>query len=267
MAAGADVIEIREIGDLLQMGESAGVNDGHADVVDPLVADKIVRVPDGVEDFADSDGGGVAGSDDLAAISHFGGGWIFEPEKMKWFEFFPETRSFNGSEAMVAVVEQVQIVAEGFADACEELGHVTKIGFSGPFVFRGQAAFGGLIFAGTFGDAVRGGEAGDTTLHANGLVAEVAMAGDVFEGVIDIFAGGVAVDEHAFTAFAAEQVIDGSVESLAFDVPKRDVDGGDGGHGDGAATPVSSTIKILPYIFGLRGIAADDAGDNMVVQI
>src|SRR5271168_3485184 len=107
MAAGADLIERGEVGDFFQVREAAGVNDRHADVVDPLVADEVVRVPDGVEDFADGDGCSGVFTDELEAFLMFGGGGVFEPEKMKVLEFFAETRRFNRREAMMAVVEQV----------------------------------------------------------------------------------------------------------------------------------------------------------------
>ena len=61
VVAGADVVERGEVGGLFGVGEAAAMDDGHADVVDELVADEVVRVPDGVEDLAGGDGGsGVA---------------------------------------------------------------------------------------------------------------------------------------------------------------------------------------------------------------
>src|SRR5207249_3088168 len=98
--------------------------------------------------------------------------------------------------------------------------------------------------------------------------SEIAF-GDVFldgvEGFGNIGAIGVGVDEAALTGLAAEEVVDGDVEGLALDVPEGDVDGGDGGHGDGAAPPVGSAIEILPDVFGLEGVSADEAGEDVVL--
>ena len=118
-----------------------------------------------------------------------------------------------------------------------------------------------------FGDSVAGGDAGDAGLRADGEVAFVHVLADGVERFGDVGAVGVGVDEAALAGLAAEQVVDGRVEGLALDVPEGDVDGGDGGHGDGAATPVGSAIEILPDVFGLEGIAADEAGEDVVGEI
>ena len=52
VVAGADVVERGKVGGLFCVGDAAAVDDGHADVVDQLMADEVVGVPDGVEDFA-----------------------------------------------------------------------------------------------------------------------------------------------------------------------------------------------------------------------
>src|SRR5882762_11004413 len=53
VTAGADVIEVSEAGDFSQMGNSAGVDDRDADVIDQLFLDELLAIVDGVEDFAD----------------------------------------------------------------------------------------------------------------------------------------------------------------------------------------------------------------------
>src|SRR5438105_4988352 len=78
---------------------------------------------------------------------------------------------------------------------------------------------------------------------------------------------GVGVDEAALAGLAAEEVVDGGVEGLALDVPEGDVDGGDGGHGDGAASPIGSAVEVLPDVFGLEGVAAYEAGEDVVLQV
>jgi hypothetical protein len=90
---------------------------------------------------------------------------------------------------------------------------------------------------------------------------------DGVEGFGDIGSVGVGVDEATGAGRAAEAVEDGGVEGFALDVPESDVDGGDGGHGDGAASPVGSAIEVLPDVFGLEGVAADEAGEDVVLQV
>ena len=75
------------------------------------------------------------------------------------------------------------------------------------------------------------------------------------------------VYQHALAAAAAEQVVDRRVQRLALDVPKGDVHRGDGGHRDGSAPPVGAAIQVLPDVFYLRGIAADEAGDDVLGKI
>jgi hypothetical protein len=90
---------------------------------------------------------------------------------------------------------------------------------------------------------------------------------DGVDGFGDVGAVGVGVDEDAFAAGASEEVVEGCVEGLGFDVPEGDVDGGDGGHGDGAATPVGSAVEVLPDVFDAGGIAADEAGEDVLGEV
>ncbi len=154
MAAGEDVIDLREGGDLFEMGEAAAVNDGHADVVDQLLGDEKVRVPNGVEDFADSERRGGVLADDAETFLEFGGDGVFEPEEMIRLETFAKARRFDGSEAVMCVVKQVNVVAEFQAKGFEELWDMQQIFFGGPDIFRRQAFFGGLVIELVFRDAV-----------------------------------------------------------------------------------------------------------------
>ena len=53
-------------------------------------------------------------------------------------EFFAEAGSFDGCQAVMAVVEQMQVFAELLAHSLEEPGNVAKIGLGGPVVFGGS---------------------------------------------------------------------------------------------------------------------------------
>ena len=56
-------------------------------------------------------------------------------------------------------------------------------------------------------------------MHANGLVAHLLVPRDILKRIVDVFSVGVGIDHQAFTALAAQQVVDRRVERLALDVP------------------------------------------------
>jgi hypothetical protein len=265
--AGADMVEGGEVGGLLEVGDAAAVDDGHAEVVDPLVADEVVAIPDGVEDFAGGEGDGGVLADELEAFLELGGAGIFEPEQVVGFERFAEARGFDGGEAVVDVVQEVQVGAEVGAELFEEFGDVVEVALGRPERFGWEAAFGGFVGLAGPGHAVAGGDAGNSALSADGEVALGLIFPDGVDGFFDVAAVGVGVDEDALTGFAAEQVVDGSVEGFALDVPECDIDGGDGGHGDGAAAPVGSAIEVLPGVLDVEGIAVDEAGDDVFGEV
>ncbi len=135
MAAGLHMVEIGKVGDLFERGEAASVGERQADIVDPLVADKVVDVPDGVEDFASGEGRGGVLANEAKAFLKFGWDWIFHPEKVEGLEFFAEARGFNGREAVMTVVEEVKVVAEPFPYAGKEPGNVKEVLLGGPAAF------------------------------------------------------------------------------------------------------------------------------------
>ncbi len=168
---------------------------------------------------------------------------------------------------MVNVVEQVQIIAEFQAQRFEQLGDVEKIFLGGPEVFGWESFLGRLVEELVFGDSVSGGEARDPGLRADGEITQFFISSNFVGGLFDVSAVGMAIDEHAGPALAAEKVVDGSFQGFAFDVPESHVDGGDGGHGDRAATPVRAAIEVLPDVFRLEWVAADETRDEMIGQI
>src|SRR5438128_2595847 len=86
-------------------------------------------------------------------------------------------------------------------------------------------------------------------------------------GFLNITSVSVTVDQSAGSALAAEQVVHRRTESLTFDIPERDIHSGNGGHGHGATTPIGATVQILPNILGLKGIASNNAGNHVILQI
>ena len=75
------------------------------------------------------------------------------------------------------------------------------------------------------------------------------------------------VDHDPGAALASKQVVDGNSERLAFDIPQRHINRRDCRHGDRTAPPVSSAIKVMPYILGLKRIPPNQARYKMIFQV
>src|SRR5271169_3080750 len=159
------------------------------------------------------------------------------------------------------VMQEMNVITKLQTKGFEEFWDMQQIFFGGPEVFVRKAFFGGFVVELVFCNAVGRWQPGNSRLRAYGEVAHGGVFGDFIDGLFDVAAVCVAVDHDAVAALSADKVVKRSVESFAFDVPESDVDGADGGHGHGAAAPVSAAIKILPDIFGLKRIAADQAGN------
>src|ERR1035438_8196779 len=109
MRSGADVVKGSQAGNTPQMGDASGVDDGHANVVDQLLLNQECAVVDGVEDFADGQGRGCVLSNETEVFLHLRRGRIFEPKQLKFLDALAETRSFNGPQAMMRIMQQVEV--------------------------------------------------------------------------------------------------------------------------------------------------------------
>ena len=95
MEPGADVIECGEVGRLFRMRDAAAVDDRHPDVVDELVANQVMRVPNGVEHLAGCNRCGRVLADEFKAFLQLGGTGIFHPEEMIGLERLAQPRRFD----------------------------------------------------------------------------------------------------------------------------------------------------------------------------
>ena len=77
----------------------------------------------------------------------------------------------------------------------------------------------------------------------------------------------VRVDQASTAACTAKQVVNRRVQRLALDIPQSHVNCPDGGHGYRAAPPVSTAIEILPDVFDGRWVSANQAWDDVVLQV
>ena len=203
----------------------------------------------------------------VKAFLQLGRNWVFQPKKMVGLQLLAQTGCFYGSEPVVNIVQQIQIVAQRLAQRLEELGNMAQILLCGPQALRRQAAFGRLIVLVILRDAIRRLEPRNSALGANGGIAHLPVALYLVHGLCDVAPGSMGIDQDMVAALAAEQVVDRDTERLALDVPKRHIDGRDGGHGNRPSPPVRTAIEIMPDVFSLKRIAPDQARNEVILQI
>ena len=112
MKAGSNLIERGEVGSLLNVSDATSVDDGHAYVVDPLAADEIVGVPDRIEYFASRYWSDGVFSNQLETFLQFGWTRVFHPEEIVGLKRLAQTRCFDWREAMMNVVQEIDVRAK-----------------------------------------------------------------------------------------------------------------------------------------------------------
>jgi len=168
---------------------------------------------------------------------------------------------------VVDVVQQVNIVAQGFARRFKKLRHHAHIGLGVPQVLGRQVGVGRLVEHLVLGDTIGAGQARYTALQADRLVALGLVVEGHIDRILDRDAVGVAVDHDGLARGAAQKLVKRQAGHLGLDVPQRHIDGGDGRHGHRAAPPVGALVEILPDVLDLVGVAADKAGNDVVGEI
>src|SRR6266404_6175188 len=249
------------------MGNSACVHYGGADVIDELLLNELLAIVDGVEDFADGERRGGVAANQAKTFLQLGRRGIFEPEEMIWLELFTEAGGFDGREAVMRIVEEVKVGAEFPAQAFEQAGDEIEVELGAPGVFGWRVFFCWLVKHFAAADTVRAFEARDAALRANGFVAKLGIVGNGRDGGIDVLSISVAVNHDGLAGGTGEQLIDGNVERFALNVPERGIDGGDRGHGNGAAAPIRAFVKILPSVLDAACVAADEKRNDVIGEI
>ena len=75
------------------------------------------------------------------------------------------------------------------------------------------------------------------------------------------------IDQYARPRTATEQVPQGGAQHFGFDVPQRDVDGRDRGHGHRPSSPIGALVKHLPDVLYVIGVAAPNEGQEVVLEV
>src|SRR5579864_9335747 len=124
MTASAHVIDLRHGSDLPKVCQTTAVNHGHAEIVDQLLGDEDVRVPNRVEDFSNRNWRSRMLPDGAEAFLQFRGNWVFQPEQVIWLEALSQSCCLDWRQPVVNVVKQVQVIAKFQPQGFKELGNV-----------------------------------------------------------------------------------------------------------------------------------------------
>ncbi|MCO5556219.1 hypothetical protein L7F22_009765 [Adiantum nelumboides] len=231
-----------------QGADPAGVGDGGPGVVDELLGDELLELPDRGEHLADRERGRGVGADPAQDLLVLAGGDVLEPVQVDRLQRTPEAGRLDRGEPVVGVVQERELRSDVRPDLGQRGRCVAQVGRGVPGLLGGHGAPAGGLVAGAATDAVDGVEAGHAGLDADR--GEPALD-DGVDGVAQLRglpAGGVGVGAHPVPDRAAEQPVHRQPRGLAEDVPQREVDGADRGHRDRAAPPVGAPVEVLPGV-------------------
>ena len=89
----------------------------------------------------------------------------------------------------------------------------------------------------------------------------------VVQRFVDGLAVRVAIHHHALAARAAEELVSGQSGDLSLDVPQGHVHRRDRRHRHRSAAPVRTPVQVLPGVLDALGIAAEQAGHDVVLEV
>ena len=167
VAARAHVVELGQGCDLAQVRDPARVGGVHADVVDQLLCDQLLAVPDRIEDLADRDRGGGVLTDDPEGFLVLGRRRILEPEQRAVLDPLAQLARLDRRQAMVNIVQQVEVEAELLAHGVKQLGHELQVGARLPDRLQRQLALCRLVVVLLLADPVHLLQAGHQRLGAH----------------------------------------------------------------------------------------------------
>ena len=124
-------------------------------------------------------------------------------------------------------MQEVFIEAKFTAHRVEQFGCEIEVFLGRPELLFRPVAFGGRLVGQPFSfrHAVGGFHTRHTALHADRLEAHLFMTRVIFQHVVNGVTGRVAVDHHAFTGGAAQQLVERHIGRFGFDVPQRHIHG------------------------------------------
>ncbi len=246
---------------------SAGVHHGRADVVDQLLFDELLAVPDRIEHLADRERRHRVLADQAEVRLVLGRRRVFHPEQVEGLECLAQSRGLDRRQPVVHVVQQVRLRAESRAQRFEELRNVREVSLGRPDVLARQVRVRGFVEHLVSGHPIGRREARNARLRANREISQFDVARDLVHGLVDVAAVRMTVNQDARAAPAPEQLIQRQVGRLCLEVPKRSVDRGDGRHRHRPAPPVRTAVEKLPDILDLVRVTPEQAWDYVLTQV
>src|SRR5215469_10586297 len=155
------------------MCDTAGMHNGGADVIDQLFFDQLLAIENGVKHLSHGKGRRGVLANQAKALLEFRRGGVFEPKQMIWLELRAQARGLNGRQAMVGIMQHVNLGPKLAAQASEQLRYEAQVVLGGPLVLRRSTLFGRLIGQPTATDAIGALQPWNSRLRADRLVAQV----------------------------------------------------------------------------------------------
>lgn len=93
------------------MGDTAGVDNRGADVIDQLLLYQMLAVPDRIEYFTHRQRRHGVLANDVECALVFCRGGVFQPEQPVWLQITAQARGFDRRESMMGVVQQLDRIA------------------------------------------------------------------------------------------------------------------------------------------------------------
>ena len=264
--AAAHVVQGGQVEDAAQVGDAAGVRHRAADVVDELLADQPLAVPDRVEHLADRQRCGGVPADQPVGVGQLGRDRVLQPSERVGLQALAQPGRLDRGEPVVHVVQQAQPGPELVADPGHHRWQVGEVALGGPDRLARDRRVGRLVDLAPAHPVGRR-QTGDAGLDPHRAVPVVDQPGDLGQQARLVESAGVAVDRDAEPGPPAEQPVDRQAGDLAEDVPQGRVDRGDRRHRHRPAPPVGAAVEVLPGVLDLRGVPADQRRDDVLGQI
>ena len=221
-----------------------------------------------VEHLADGDRRHGVLADQPERVLVLGRRRILEPEQPVGLDRLAEARRLDRRQAVVDVVQQVEVEAELRAHGLEELRREVEVLLGRPRLLLRPVLGRRLVRGVALGDAVDRLQSRHAALRADRLVAQRAVALDRVERLGDVAArsrGRRPARRRATRRPAAGRAA--CPASLALDVPQRHVDRGDRRHRHRAAPPVRALVEVLPDVLDALRVAADQQRAEVVGEV
>src|SRR5205823_2651151 len=119
------------------------------------------------------------------------------------FKIFASTGGFNRSQAMVGVVQHVNLRAKLFTQSIEQLRNESQVMLGGPLILWRCVFLGGLVKHLAAPYAVGAVQPGNSRLRSHGLIPQLNVVSDGFDCLLEVGATGMTIDEHRFTRCAS----------------------------------------------------------------